>query len=90
MVKQTLIFIGYKCSIYVALIVFFITCFLGYIANLSVETIIKKSIIAGCIMGLAFFAAMRIFANYVPENIDLTNRGKDTDANKTGGKQSTK
>lgn len=85
MIKQRLILIGYKWGVYVALAVFFITCFIGYISNNSVETIIKKAIISGCALGLVLFVAIRIFANYIPEDIDLTNReeNEDTDAAKT-------
>ncbi len=80
MIKQRLILMGYKYGIYVAVAVFFITCLIGYISNNSVETIMKKAIISGCVLGLVSFVAIRILVSYIPEDIDLANREENDDS----------
>ncbi len=57
--------------VYVAISVFFFTCFLGYVSNVAVETCMKKAIIAGCILGLAFFVSIKILVNYIPDNFNV-------------------
>ncbi len=71
MPKQKLILAGYKYSIYVAVSVFFFTCFLGYVSNVAVEICMKKAIIASCILGVAFFASIKILVNYIPDNFNV-------------------
>ncbi len=80
MPKRKLILTGYKYSIYVAVSVFFFTCFLGYMSNVDVETCMKKAIIAGCILGLAFFASIKILVNYIPGNFNVVKREDNVDA----------
>ncbi len=71
MPKRKLILTGYRYSIYVAISVFFFTCFLGYVSNVAVETCMKKAIIAGCILGLAFFVSIKILVSYIPDNFNV-------------------
>ncbi len=71
MPKRKLILTGYRYSIYVALSAFFFMCFLGYVSNVAVETVMKKAIIAGCILGLAFFVSIKILVNYIPDNFNV-------------------
>ncbi len=82
MPKRKLILTGYRYSIYVAISVFFFTCFLGYVSNVAVETVMKKAIIAGCILGLAFFVSIKILVNYVPDNFNVVKREDNVDAGK--------
>jgi len=42
MVKQQLALIGFKSSIYIAIIVFFVSCIIGYGSNLAIDTLIQK------------------------------------------------
>ena len=83
MVKQQLNLLGYKYGICVAMAVFFLICFLGYISDVSIDTLIKKAIIAGCILGLAFFVAIKLLSSLLPENIDLMIKENDSNAPKT-------
>jgi hypothetical protein len=85
MLKQGLMFSGYKYSIYVAVSTFFFTCFLGYVSNVAVDTVMKKAIIAGCILGLAFFVSIKILINYVPDNLNMVERKDSIDTGKSEG-----
>ena len=76
---------GYKYSIYVAISVFFFTCFLGYVSNVAVDTVMKKAIIAGCILGLAFFVSIKILINYIPDNLNMVERKDNIDTGKSEG-----
>lgn len=69
MLKRLMFLIGYKISIYIALFIFFLSCFLGYASNLDFETLIQKAIIAGCLFGLTSFVLIRMLVKYLPENI---------------------
>lgn len=82
MPKRKLILIGYRYSIYVAISVFFFACFLGYVSNVAVETVMKKAIIAGCILGSAFFVSIKILVNYIPDNFNVVKREDNVDAGK--------
>ncbi len=73
MIRQQLALIGYKSSIYIAVIMFFLACALGYASNLDIDTLIQKSVIAGCLTGLVFFVLVRILVKNVPENIGEVN-----------------
>ncbi len=85
MPKQRLILSGYKYSIYVAISAFFFTCFLGYVSNVAVDTVMKKAIIAGCILGLAFFVSVKILINYIPDNLNMVERKDSVDTGKSEG-----
>ena len=76
---------GYKYSIYVAISAFFFTCFLGYVSNVAVDTVMKKAIIAGCILGLAFFVSIKILINYIPDNLNMVERKDNIDTGKSEG-----
>lgn len=82
MPKRKLILTGYRYSIYVAISVFFFACFLGYVSNVAVETVMRKAIIAGSILGLAFFASIKILVNYIPDNFNVVKRKDNVDAGK--------
>ena len=73
MIRQQLALIGYKSSIYIAVIVFFLACALGYASNLEIDTLIQKSVIAGCLTGLVSFILVKILVKNVPENIGEVN-----------------
>ncbi len=84
MIRQQLALIGYKSSIYIALIVFFLACALGYASNLDIDTLIQKAIISGCLTGLISFVLVKILVKSVPDNIEVVNEkesdnGKSTD-----------
>ncbi len=85
MLKQILMLSGYKYSIYVALSTFFFMCFLGYVSNVAVDTVMKKAIIAGCILGLAFFVSVKILINYIPDNLNMVERKDSVDTGKSEG-----
>jgi len=85
MLKQGLMFSGYRYSIYVAISAFFFTCFLGYVSNVAVDTVMKKAIIAGCILGLAFFVSVKILINYIPDNLNMVERKDSVDTGKSEG-----
>lgn len=85
MIKQQLAVIGFKSSIYIALIVFFASCILGYASNLAIETLIQKSVIAGCLTGLTAFVMVKMLVKYVPENIGMV-EGNDSKNNNKAGK----
>ncbi len=72
--------IGFKFSIYIAVIVFFASCIIGYASNLDTETLIQKAVIAGCLTGLTAFVLVKMLVKYIPENIGMV-EGSD---NKTG------
>jgi uncharacterized membrane protein len=71
MIKQQLALIGYKSSIYIAIIVFFVSCFIGYASNLAIDTLIQKAVIAGCLTGLIAFVLVRMLMKYVPDNLGM-------------------
>jgi hypothetical protein len=85
MLKQRLMLSGYKYSIYVAISSFFFMCFLGYVSNVAVDTVMKKAIIAGCILGLVFFVSIKILINYVPDNLNMVERKDSVDTGKSEG-----
>jgi hypothetical protein len=78
MLKRLLILIGYKMSVYIALFIFFLACFLGYASNLDFETLIQKAVIAGCLFGSASFISIRMLVKYLPEDISM---GDNKDSN---------
>ncbi len=80
MIKQRIMVMGYKFSIYIALIVFFASCIIGYASNLAIDTLIQKAVIAGCLTGLTAFVLVKMLVKYIPENIGMV-EGSD---NKTG------
>lgn len=71
MIKGQLMFIRYKYSVYISISIFFIACFLGYVSNVSVDVLVKKAIIAGCGLGLAFFVLMGVLTSIIPDNINM-------------------
>lgn len=81
MLKRLLILIGYKTSVYIAVFVFFLACFLGYASNLDFETLIQKAVISGCLSGSTSFVLIRMLVKYVPEDISIENNN-DTDDKK--------
>jgi hypothetical protein len=72
MIRQRMIVIGYKFSIYIAVTVFFASCIIGYASNLATDTLIQKSVIAGCMTGLTAFVSVKMLVKYIPENIGMT------------------
>ncbi len=80
MIKQMIAVIGFKFSIYIAVIVFFASCFIGYASNLATETLIQKAVIAGCLTGLSAFVLVKMLVKYIPENIGMV----EDENNKTG------
>lgn len=82
MIRQQLVLIGLKSSIYIAVIVFFIACIIGYASKLTIETLIQKAVIAGCLTGLTSYVLVRMLVKYVPENIDLVEGKESKDGNK--------
>ncbi len=81
MIRQQLVLIGFKSSIYIAVIVFFLACALGYASNLDVDTLIQTPVIAGCLTGLTFFVLVKVRLKSVPENIGVEN-DKENDKEK--------
>ncbi len=79
MIKQRIAVIGFKFSIYIAVIVFFASCFIGYASNLHTETLIQKAVISGCLTGLTAFVLVKMLVKYIPENIGMV----DGENNKT-------
>jgi uncharacterized protein YneF (UPF0154 family) len=51
----------------------------------AVDTVMKKAIIAGCILGLAFFVSIKILINYVPDNLNIAERKNSIDTGKSEG-----
>ncbi len=78
MIRKQLALIGYKSSIYIAVIVFFVACVLGYASNLDIDTLIQKAVISGCLTGLTSFVLVKIVLKNVPENTGLVNK-KESD-----------
>ncbi len=74
MIKQQIAVMGFKFSIYIAVIVFFASCIIGYGANLATETLIQKAVIAGCLTGLTAFVLVKMLVKYVPDNIGMEER----------------
>ncbi len=77
MIREQLVLIGIKSSIYIAVIVFFVACIIGYASNLAIETLIQKAVISGCLTGLISYVLVRMLVKYVPENIGMVD-GKDS------------
>ena len=73
MIKQQIAVMGFKFSIYIAVIVFFASCLIGYGSNLATETLIQKSVIAGCLTGLTAFVLVKMLVKYIPDNIGMDN-----------------
>ncbi len=84
MIRQQLALIGYKSSIYIAVIVFFLACALGYASNMDIEILIQKAVIAGCLTGLVFFILVKILVKNIPENIGVVNENEKNDGRPTG------
>ncbi len=84
MIRHQLALTGYKFSVYTAIFVFFLACFLGYASNLAIDTIIKKSVIAGCSLGFLSCILVRILVKNVPEDIGIENDDGSNDGNKSG------
>lgn len=80
MIRHQFALTGYRFSIYSAIFVFFLVCFLGYASNLAIDTIIKKSVIAGCSLGFFSCILVRILVRNIPQNIGIEN----DDENKLG------
>ena len=80
MIKLQIMVIGYKFSIYIAVIVFFVSCIIGYASNLATETLIQKAVIAGCLTGLIAFVLVKMLVKYIPDNIGMV----EGENNKTG------
>jgi len=80
MIKQRIAVIGFKFSIYIAVIVFFASCIIGYASNLATETLIQKAVIAGCLTGLIAFVLVKMLVKYIPDNIGMV----EGENNKTG------
>ena len=84
MIKQQLVLLGFKSSIYIAVTVFFVACIIGYASNLAIETLIQKAVISGCLTGSISYVLVSMLVKFVPENIGMVD-GKDSkDGNKTG------
>ncbi len=77
MIRQQLVLIGIKASIYIAVIVFFVACIIGYASNLAIDTLMHKAVISGCLSGLVSYALVKMLVKYVPENIGNA-EGKDS------------
>ncbi len=75
MIKQRIVVMGYKFSIYIAVIVFFASCIIGYASNLATDTLIQKAVIAGCLTGLTAFVLVKMLVKYIPENIGMVQDG---------------
>ncbi len=86
MIRKQLVLIGFKSSVYIALIVFFVSCIIGYASNLAIDTLIQKSVIAGCLTGLTSFVLVRMLVKYVPDNIGMID-GKDSKEGNNAGKR---
>ncbi len=76
--------IGIKTSIYIAVIVFFAACIIGYASNLAIDTLIQKAVISGCLTGLISYVLVRMLVKFVPENIGMVNGKNSNGGNKTG------
>jgi len=75
MIKQRIVVMGYKFSIYIAVMVFFASCIIGYASNLATDTLIQKAVIAGCLTGLTAFVLVKMLVKYIPENIGMVQDG---------------
>ena len=69
--------------IYIAVIVFFVACIIGYTSNLAIDTLIQKAVISGCLTGLTSFVLVRMLVKYVPENIGMVDSKDGEDSDKT-------
>ncbi len=65
--KRDLAIITYRWSIYIGIFVFFFSCFLGYLSHVTVDTMVKKAIIAASLLGVVFFISMRFIVNLLPD-----------------------
>lgn len=84
MIKQQLVLIGFKSSIYIAVMVFFVACIIGYASNLAIETLMQKAVISGCLTGFISYVLVRMLVKYVPENIGMVGDRDSKDGSKTG------
>jgi hypothetical protein len=82
MIRHQLILIGLRSSIYIAILVFFLACILGYASSLAIETLIQKAVIAGSLFGLTSFVMIKMLVKFVPENIGVENKKEINDENK--------
>ena len=77
MIKQRMLVMGYKFSIYIAVTVFFASCIIGYASNLATDTLIQKAVIAGCLTGLTAFVLVKMLSNYIPKDIGMVEARND-------------
>ncbi len=78
--------LGFRSSIYIAVIVFFVSCVLGYASGLAIETIIQKAEIAGSLSGLASYVLIKILVGFVPDNIGVENNKNINNENEGAAK----
>ena len=86
MIKHQLMLIGVRSSIYIAIFVFFLSCFLGYASGLAIETLIQKAVIAGSLFGAISFVMIKMLVSLVPRNIGVKNSKGINNENKGAAK----
>lgn len=87
MIRQQLLLIGLKSSIYIAVTVFFFACIIGYASNLAIETLMQKALIAGCLTGLTSFVLIKMLVKFVPNNIGMIDDSENNKDSNDSGKQ---
>lgn len=86
MIRHQLLLLGVKCSIYIAIFVFFLSCVLGYASGLAIETIIQKAVVAGSLSGLIAFVMTKMLVGLVSGNIIVGNSKDINNENKGAAK----
>ncbi|MDR4498637.1 MAG: hypothetical protein MRK02_12085 [Candidatus Scalindua sp.] len=81
MVKRNLVIITCRWSIYIGIFFFFFASILGYASHVSIDTLVKKSVIVGCLFSSVFFVMMRILTRLIPDSIFKENEKQSGNGN---------
>ena len=74
-----------RWSIYIGIFFFFFACILGYASHVSIDALVKKAIIVGCLFGIAFLVMMKIVTGLIPDTIYEVNEKQGTNGNDSQG-----
>jgi len=85
MLKRNLMILTCRLSIYIGIFIFFFACILGYASHVSIDTLVKKAIIVGCLFGFVFFAMMRILTKLIPDTRYKVNEKESSNGNDSQG-----
>ncbi|GJQ58255.1 MAG: hypothetical protein D8M57_02795 [Candidatus Scalindua sp. AMX11] len=67
MTKRNLTILSCSWSIYIGIFAFFFACILGYFSHVPIDTVVKKAIIAGSLLGVMFFLSIKYLVNMIPD-----------------------